>query len=187
MQQFQFTLKNEKERVYHLLSRVVVFLHIITFLFLVVFSNNKVVKWTCIGSLVLLLIIFMLGWLIKKIEWQPGFHAIFLILMITWINMHQYWMAAIPLIFDILFTISVRKLLVIATKSTIIYPSIPVKKIQWNMLNNIMIKDNLLTIDFKNNKLIQQPVDNINSLINEIEFNEFCKQQLISSNQQPAT
>jgi len=178
MQQFQITLKNEKIRVYILLSRVVVFLHIITFLALAIFSNNKIVKWTCIGSLVVLLIIFMLGWLIKKIEWQPGFHAIFLILMITWINMHQYWMAAIPLIFDILFTISVRKLLVIASETNIIYPSIPVKKIQWNMLNNVMIKDNLLTIDFKNNKLIQQQIDDINSIINEKEFNDFCLHQL---------
>ena len=178
MQQFQITLKNEKARVYILLSRVVVILHIIIFLALVIFSDNKVVKWTCIASLVLLVLIFILSRVIKRIEWQSGLHVLFLILMLTWINMHQYWMAAIPLVFDILFTIFVRRLLVIVSKDYILYPSVVAKKIKWDMLNNVMIKDNLLTIDFKNNKLIQQPVDDFGYGINEKEFNEFCSQQL---------
>ena len=182
MQQFQITLKNEKARVYILLSQVVVILHIITFLSLAIFSNNKVVTWTCIASLVLLLLIFILSRLIRRIEWQPGLHTLFLILMLTWINMRQYWMAAIPLAFDILFILFVRRLLVIVSKNYIIYPSLPAKKIKWDKLSNAMIKDNLLTIDFKNNKLIQQPVDDFGYGINEKEFNEFCSQQLKAAN-----
>jgi hypothetical protein len=41
-----------------------------------------------------------------------------------------------------------------------------------------MIKDGLLTIDFKNNRIIQQQIANISSGIDEKEFNDFCRQQL---------
>ncbi|HRX94260.1 MAG TPA: hypothetical protein P5158_09100, partial [Chitinophagaceae bacterium] len=58
------------------------------------------------------------------------------------------------------------------------YPSFPVTKIQWNELNNIILKDEVLTIDLKSNKLIQHSIGNANNSVNEEEFNEFCRQQL---------
>ena len=154
MQQFEIILKNEKTKVYYLLSWIVVLVHIIIFLSLAIFSGNNVVKENCIASLILLLFLYIFKKIVKKKEWRPGLHVFFLILMVTWINMYQYWMAAIPVIFDILFSIYVRKLLVTVTTSLISYPSIPAKKIQWCMVNNVILKDGLLTIDFKNNKLI---------------------------------
>lgn len=46
---------------------------------------------------------------------------------------------------------------------------------QWSEFANIILKDNLLTLDFKNNRLIQVNVDNPKSSVDEIAFNEFCK------------
>ncbi len=46
---------------------------------------------------------------------------------------------------------------------------------QWNEFSNIILKDNLLTLDFKNNRLIQVNVDDPKSPVDEIAFNEFCK------------
>jgi len=57
------------------------------------------------------------------------------------------------------------------------------KTIRWNQLNNLILKDGLLSIDFKNNKLIQLTIDESKNVINEQEFNDFCRQQLITSNQ----
>ena len=56
--------------------------------------------------------------------------------------------------------------------------SVPKKHIEWSQLNNIILKDGLLTIDFKNNKFIQQFIDDTNTALNEQEFNDFCGQQL---------
>jgi hypothetical protein len=75
-----------------------------------------------------------------------------------------------------LYNLSKRKLKV-SFANQIIYPSFPTRIIQWNELNNVILKDGLLTIDFKNNKIIQQLIKHSNA-INEKEFNEFCKQQL---------
>ena len=49
-----------------------------------------------------------------------------------------------------------------------------------NLENNVIIRDGLLTLDFKNNKLIQVLVgkDRTDHNIDEKEFNDFCSKQL---------
>jgi hypothetical protein len=92
--------------------------------------------------------------------------------------MEKYWMAIIPFIFVILFTVTIRKLSVIIATDKIVYPSFPKKNISWVELSNIILKDGLLTINFKNDKFIQQFIDDTKTLVNEQEFNDFCSQQL---------
>jgi len=58
------------------------------------------------------------------------------------------------------------------------YTSFPVRAIQWNELNNVILKDGILTIDFRNNKIVQAEIDDVSNTINEKEFNDFCSQQL---------
>ena len=56
------------------------------------------------------------------------------------------------------------------------------RTIHWNELNNAMIKDGLLTLDFKNNKLFQAETDddedNEEYDASEEEFNAFCQEHL---------
>ncbi len=49
--------------------------------------------------------------------------------------------------------------------------------VAWNELTNIIKKYDLLTIDFKNNKLLQVQVINMDH-IDDDQFNQFCQQQL---------
>lgn len=46
---------------------------------------------------------------------------------------------------------------------------------RWNEFSNIILKDNLLTLDFKNNKLIQLNIDETTVNIEENSFNKYCK------------
>ena len=49
----------------------------------------------------------------------------------------------------------------------------------WSDTNNVMLKDNVLTIDLKNNKLIQAVIEEGSAgEIDEEEFNEFCRRQM---------
>jgi hypothetical protein len=55
------------------------------------------------------------------------------------------------------------------------------KKINWNELNNVVIKDDLLTIDFKNNTLFQAYTDDADDDEYEVgddEFNAYCRERL---------
>lgn len=51
--------------------------------------------------------------------------------------------------------------------------TIPRKHYSWNEVNNAVLKDELLTIDLRGNKLIQYPTEPYSSDV-EAEFNAFC-------------
>ncbi len=52
------------------------------------------------------------------------------------------------------------------------------KKYPWQDFSNIVLKDNLLTLDFKNNKVVQLEIEE--SGVDEEEFNAFCREKLES-------
>lgn len=60
----------------------------------------------------------------------------------------------------------------------VVVNSFPKKHYQWSELANVVLKDNLLTIDFKNNKLVQKETDGSISAREEEEFNDFCRKWL---------
>ncbi len=63
-------------------------------------------------------------------------------------------------------------------KDEIVFNSFPKKHYLWAELNNAIIKDGIITVDFKNNKLIQKEIQSGATLQDEKDFNEFCVQQL---------
>jgi hypothetical protein len=50
----------------------------------------------------------------------------------------------------------------------------------WSAFNNIVLKDGLLTLDFKNNRLMQKEIadDEDEDDADEEEFNTWCREQL---------
>ncbi len=52
---------------------------------------------------------------------------------------------------------------------------------EWSAFNNVILKDGLLTLDFKNNRLVQKEVaeDDEEDDAGEEEFNAFCRGRLI--------
>lgn len=60
----------------------------------------------------------------------------------------------------------------------IAFNTFPKKIWKWDELNNVLLKDGLLTIDSKKNKLFQRLVNEQVTHETETEFNEFCRKQL---------
>ncbi len=60
----------------------------------------------------------------------------------------------------------------------VVINSFPKKYYTWDQIQNVVLKDGILTIDFKNNKLIQKSIESDSSAAEEQEFNEFCKGRL---------
>lgn len=50
------------------------------------------------------------------------------------------------------------------------------KRYDWSTFSNIVLKDGLLTLDFKNNKVLQKEIDIRDTEQNE--FNSFCREQI---------
>ena len=102
----------------------------------------------------------------------------FILLSLAWIVAGYWVVGVLNILFMILHIGALQKPIVSINESQVIYPSFPKKKIDWQELSNLIIKDGLLTIDFKNNRIIQQQIADISSTIDEKEFNDFCRQQL---------
>lgn len=68
------------------------------------------------------------------------------------------------------------------SESEISFNTFPRKVLQWNEINNALIKDGLITIDLKNNNLFQKEIDGHVSADIEKEFNDFCKQHINAFN-----
>jgi hypothetical protein len=181
MQQFNIPLKNTKGRSLGKISWIIIIFHIIVFLCFAFFSTNRVVKGTSIAAVSALAVLSLLGYFFLKhaAEWTR--HVLFLLILLAWLNLRQYWLALIPVIFDLLDTLIPKKPVVTFSEKQIVYPSFPSKKISWNQLSNALLKDGLLTLDFKNNRISQEDVDQTETTINEEEFNEFCRQQLTAN------
>jgi hypothetical protein len=65
----------------------------------------------------------------------------------------------------------------------IIVNTFPKKFFPWKEIQNALIKDDVITIDFKNNKLIQKDINEPVSESVTLEFNNFCAEQIAISNQ----
>ena len=64
-------------------------------------------------------------------------------------------------------------------KDEIYYNRFFSKKIQWESLNNVVLKDGILTLDFTSNKVLQFETDELDDgeddEVTEEEFNAFCQ------------
>ncbi len=67
------------------------------------------------------------------------------------------------------------------SKELIVKSGLIPQKIKWTELNNVLIKDDLLTIDFKNNTLFQAYTDDEaddDYEVGDDEFNAYCREKL---------
>lgn len=59
--------------------------------------------------------------------------------------------------------------------------SIPSKNLLWSEVSNVILKDSILTVDLKSNRIIQKETEECVSKEIETEFNEFCRKYLSSN------
>lgn len=175
MKQFELVLKSEKEVSYKRISILLLMLNPVGILFITYLKDFE--NWgPLIMAALAVLAAFSSFYFKNNAKATPT--VAFFLLSLAWI-IADYWLVGIlNILFMILHRAALQKPIVTVNERQVIYPSFPRKKIDWQELSNLIIKDGLLTIDFKNNKIIQQQVANSQSTIDEKEFNDFCRQQL---------
>ena len=176
MKQFELILKNEKEVSYKRISIFLLILNLVGLLFITYLKDFK--SWgPFIMAAIAIFSVFIALYFRNKSERSPLTGAFF-VLSLAWI-LAGYWVVGLlNFLFMILHIAALQKPIVSVSERQVIYPSFPKKKIDWQQLSNLILKDGLLTIDFKNNRIIQQHIADISSTIDEKEFNDFCRQQL---------
>ena len=183
--QYKFTLQQEKQNSYQRIELLVVILHLITFVIYAVtkFPGNIV---TPVLGIIAAAIYLLLYYFNKEKETRSNMLELPIYLFaLFWLQECLYLMSLLVFVFSCFATIFKKKITILADEQHIIYNSFPKKIFLWDSLNNVVLKDGMLTIDFKSNRIIQQLIEERN--IDEITFNQFCTQQLQTTNDQPPT
>jgi hypothetical protein len=94
-----------------------------------------------------------------------------------WFGFRSYALMIILVIMGFLFKFSMQKIRFVFTRQNVTKTNFPKKEFDWNLFSNVMLRDNILTLDFKNNKLIQVEIEDPDK-INSIDFNEFAQSKI---------
>ena len=177
---FTFTLTPEKQNSYSRIELLVVVLHLITFIILAASRSSKGIILPVTG-IVAATTYLVLYWRNKNkqsrfitMEVPMYFFAIW------WFFAGVYWMGCLVFIFGLFASVYKQKIQVIITGDAVVYKSFPNRTFNWEDLNNVILKDGILTIDFKSDKIIQQLVEETDVI--EAEFNLFCSTRLQAVN-----
>ena len=173
-QGFEIGLKNNKHQSYSRIRYLVVLMDLAFFICYVIHVRR--------GAGWLILLLGMVG--LAETASQKGLLkqrvasiAIYGLLAIAW-AMINGWVSLLHLLLSFLDTIATGALLVLINSEGIIYPSFPEKKITWEELQNVVLKDGVLTLDFKNDKLLQADVDIDSTSTTEAVFNQYCQEKI---------
>ncbi len=178
-------LPNAKVKFYDTMGWMLIIINLTAFGTLLFYVNSAQQRWYAGAGLLVTLISFSVEWFSRKPFKQSQViqSALLYYTFIWFLLFHYYIIGFISLALVLLYYIAKREMNVLINKEGVEYPSFPPKKIMWDELNNIILKDGLLTIDLKNNRLIQQLVDESNT-IDEPGFNAYCREQLAISSKQ---
>ncbi len=176
---YTLIIPNKKTRTYDTMGWILYSLHIAGFIYLLIASpDDDHRKWAGFG-IVLSVVFFSIEYFFgKKFKHFNGLQQSLNFLPFIWILRFRFWMIGVIAVFlSVLYNISKREFRVYISKDRIQLPTLFGSRYQWNELNNLILKDGLLTVDFKNNKLFQQLIDEDNP-VDEAAFNAFCREQL---------
>ena len=176
------TLKNRKRRYIDILGFLLLLISLILFLREMIVTKNVAFAYLA-GS------VFVAGVLIwnfysgiikkKRIFFKYGL----LIAALVWMKMPYYqWLFFAFLVLALLEYNAKYAVEIGFSEKEILINSLFKKRFKWTDLSNVMLKDGLLTMDFRNNKLLQEEVlDDEEDDADEEEFNRYCREQLVKS------
>lgn len=176
---YQFELPNARVLIYQVFAYCIILLNILGQLIIDYQRKSPNFKVSLLVCLVLFVLLILWDvYLLRKKNTLQSLGIIILILGFRWYQYAMGWGFVLNVLLWFLYLIARRRLIITISKEEVRYPSFPVKKISWDQISNLILKDDILTIDLKNNKIYQHFVKDADQLVQEEEFNEFCKVQL---------
>ncbi|MEO6583692.1 MAG: hypothetical protein ABIO05_05170 [Ferruginibacter sp.] len=161
------------------LLTLVINLAAFSFIFLKV-SSPRLIPLSRFG--LMLSIVYIIFYFIKyntKYLSRYKMEVSFIVLAVLWL-VAGFPLPAIALIaFAIAGIYLSRQRNIIVDREKIVYPSLPPRHLLWKDVSNVILKDNILTIDKKDNHLLQTVITPHSSgIADEAAFNAFCLQQI---------
>lgn len=113
----------------------------------------------------------------KRTDKNTYYSKALLVAALVWMKMpYGQWLLFVFIILALLEYQAKLSLEIGFSRSEIVFNSLIKRRYTWSDLNNVVLKDGMLTIDFKSNKLFQKLIDDGDSEATEEEFNEWVKE-----------
>jgi hypothetical protein len=178
---YSFTLKDNNQKAYNLFTWFLFFLHVAAAMFALNTNDNKVKLsiYILLGFYALLSTVY---YFYRK--YPKALETFSLIMALFYAN---FWFQQVGIIAVLVFAaVYIIVTMVKGKRTTVLFTTDGVHLTRvfktiifpWSELENVILKDNILTIDFKTNKIIQVEIVETARMIDETEFNLFCKERL---------
>lgn len=178
------TLKNERKKYLDFVSIIIC---LISFLFFInAFINSGFTQF--VFPIAAILIAVIAGYNIYSSFKAPGitkyYSRALMIAGIIWFALPVGYFALLGAIFILLSLVekySKANLEIGFDNNNVVINTLIKRSYQWSDFSNIVLKDNILTLDFQNNKIIQQETIDEPGDADEEEFNDWCRERLRKS------
>ena len=176
---YLITLKKTDSKLFDYISQLMLLFALAFFIFSGINTEKNTALFYFLISF-LLIITWIYVRLLRKDS--VSFRLPLFIAVIGWLNhMGDHLLIAVLYMLAYVFEKQVKRPIEIGVdKEGVSFNNFRIKRHSWVLLNNIVIKDGLITIDYKNNKLFQKELESDVSPELEKEFNEFCSSQLMA-------
>lgn len=176
MKSYSIVVPNKKAESYSLISLIIAFMNIGMFVFALLGNSSSTIQWVIISGIVVVVSSLTHYFFIqKKNKTTVYINFSFILCGFIWLLLGLYFSGAGMVVFGLFGIYANKPLRLIFKEDGIWYPSFPAKIIPWENIEQVRLKDTILTIDLINNQLLQFAVSNNEALPSEEEFNEFCK------------
>jgi len=182
MKRFSLPLKNEKRRFYKSFSVFILVLNALAIALFVYYVPQSTIRQAS-GIIIAVLAIPVIVFREKKPRSRFAGNALYFIMLaiaVYWAFTALWWASVAVFVLTLLSRSVNKSPEVVVSDEHVVYPAFPVRRIEWNELSNLVLKDGLLTIDFRNNRIIQQLLEPGATGLNEQEINEFCRDRLMA-------
>ena len=179
---YNFILKDNNQKAHSLFVWFLFFLHIVAAGVFTLNATDNNVKLS-VYILLAFYAVIGLGYFFLKGK-SKSLQTFSLIMALLYAN---FWLKHVGVIALMVFVLVYLFVIVVQRKKTTVLfnlQGVHITRIfktviySWQQIDNVILKDNLLTIDFKSNKIIQAEIAETNESGDEKNFNEFCTQHL---------
>jgi hypothetical protein len=172
---FSIEIPNERIKTYKVVTFIMLTLNFLGFGYVFLRTNNTASIFAII-ALVLNAVPWLYYLLNKKHIKSPIIEITLITSAFLWMYFGNFWMGIIMLFFAAMSFFTNKKQIILFNEEGIIYPSFPVKKYAWAEVAHVIWKDDILTIDLKDNKLLQFNIEKgFAEGFDVVGFNGFCR------------
>ncbi len=175
---YKIEIPNDRLKTYKIVTFIILTLNFLGFGYAFL-QTTAYTAYAAIFGLILNTVPWLYYLLNKQHIKTPILEISFLVSAFIWMYFGNIWMGIMLLAFAVMGFFANKKSIIHFTDEGITYPSFPIKKYEWAAISQVIWKDDILTIDLKDNKLLQFNIDKVVAeKLDIIGFNTFCKKKV---------